>query len=396
MHLGIICGEYPPAPHGGSGASYRDLAEGMVAAGHKVTVVGVYPRKQLPNGQATDEVINGVRVVRLSPAPGWMRYRLGAIWDRYQIKHWLSREHKVSPISLVEASDYGGWLRSGGPAGVPTVVRIRGANLFFDAELQRAGDRFEHGLERAAIARADHVAAVSQYAARRTLEYCGLASRDCTVIPNAVNLDMFSPEATVAPKPGLIVYVNSINPKKGIEQLVTAMNSVCPAHPAARLVVIGADTQKPVGGRSYVEQLMTMVRPEFRDRVDFLGRLPRGEIIPWLRRAHLCCYPSHMETFGIAVIEAMAVGKPVIYSRTGPGPEVVEDGVSGLLCDPHDAADIARAIVRVLGDADLAARLGQGARARARKLFGRRDWIARNLAYYESVLKCRRAGSGGG
>ena len=387
MHVAIICGEYPPAPHGGTGSSYRDLAEGLVSAGHAATVIGIYPVRQLPNGRASDEIINGVRVVRLPAAPGWLRYRIGALWDRFKLRRWLTREHAWTPYTLVEASDYAGWLRFGGPRGVPTVVRIRGSNLFFDTELQRAGDSFEHALERTALTRADHIASVSRYAAQRTLEICGLAQRPCSVIPNAVDTAAFSPAAQPTTEPGLIVFVNSINPKKGIEQLIVAMNVVCRAHPAARLVVIGEDTQKNSEGRSYVEQLTAQVAPKFRSRVVFTGRLPRAEIIPWLRRAHICCYPSHMETFGIAVIEAMAVGKPVIFSRIGPGPELIEDGVSGLLCDPYSAADIAAKIQAILANPQLADTLGQNARRRVEQMFDKRDWVRRNLEFYETACE---------
>jgi glycosyltransferase involved in cell wall biosynthesis len=271
---------------------------------------------------------------------------------------------------------------------VPAVIRIRGSNLFFDRELQRAGKRFEHHLERRALERADQLAAVSRYAAERTLKFCGLEQRACAVIPNAVDTTLFSPSDQVQTVPGLVVFVNSINPKKGIEQLIGAMNIVCQAHPEAHLVAVGQDTQKRVGGRSYVEWLMDQVRPEFRARVAFVGRMPRDSgVLRYLRQANVCCYPSHMETFGIAAAEAMAVGKPTIYSRTGPGPEVMEDGVSGLLCNPFDAEDIAVKICALLENQPLAAYLGQGARARVLAMFNKKDWIGRNLDYYSRCLE---------
>ena len=83
----------------------------------------------------------------------------------------------------------------------------------------------------------------------------------------------------------------------------------------------------------------------------------------------------------------MAVGKPTIYSRTGPGPEVIEDGVSGLLCDPFDPEDIAAKICALLDNQVLAAQLGQGARARVLARFNKKDWIGRNLAYYSRCLE---------
>lgn len=386
MHFCFICYEYPPAPHGGTGSSYRDLAEELAAAGHKVTVTGVYSPKQMDVGKGTDEVVNGVRVVRLRTLPGWMGYKLSALADRYRLKRLLTRIHKQTPFDLVEASDYDGWARFRLPK-VPTVVRIRGSNLFFDVELQRPGNKFEHALERDALAGADYIASVSRYAADRTLELCGLSDRSCTVIYNAVDTTVFSPSDAVKTEPGLIVYVNTLNPKKGIEQLLDAMNIVCPSHPEARLVVIGADTQKAENGRTYLDRLKDRIRPEFRDRITFTGRLKRYDgVLDYLRRANICCYPSHMETFGIAAIEAMAVGKPTIFSRTGPGPEVIQDGVSGLLCDPTDPKDIANKIQTLLKNNQLAEQLGKNARKWVEERFDKRTWLQRNLDFFKSII----------
>jgi glycosyltransferase involved in cell wall biosynthesis len=387
MHFCFICDEYPPAPHGGTGSSYRDLAEGLVAAGHRATVVGVYAPKNYDIGSGKDETINGVRVARLRSSPAWLRYKMSALADRWRLTQWLKREHQKNPFDIIEALDYGGWLRFGGPDGVPTVVRIRGSNYFFDTELGRQGNPFEHDLEREALARAKIIGSVSGYAAKRTLDICGLSHRQCTVIHNAVDTTMFAPVMDVKTEPGLIVFVNSINPKKGIEQLIDAMNVVCQSHPEAKLVVIGKDTQKPENGKTYVQKLQERVRPEFRDRVVFAGRLDRNKgVLDYLRRAHICCYPSHMETFGIAAIEAMAVGKPTIFSRTGPGPEVIEDGVSGLLCDPYDACDIAKKIMAILQDTNFADKLARNARTRVLDVFNKSTWVQRNVAFYERCL----------
>jgi len=389
VHICFVCHEYPPAPHGGTGSSYHDLARGLVEAGHQVTVVGCHTAEVL-DALPPDKIISGLRVARLKRLPTWLPYRWRMRLDRWRLKRWLAAEHRRNPFTLIESSDFGGWLPQGGPDGVPVVIRIRGSNLFFDHELKRSGDPLEHDLEKQSILRADHLGSVSRYAASSTLALCGQPDRPCTVIYNAVDIGLFAPSEKIKTEPGLIVYANTINPKKGIEQLLDAMNIVCTAHADARLVIIGEDTQKGKDGRTYVERLRERVKPEFLGRVAFAGRLDReGGLLNHLHRAHICCYPSHMETFGIASVEAMAVGKPVIYSRTGPGPEVVEDGVSGLLCNPHDAPDIARGIMRLLDDSALAKRLGQGARARVLAMFDKKDWIGRNVDYYHQCLETR-------
>src|SRR5262245_53924769 len=125
MHACFVCDEYPPAPHGGTGSSYRDLAEGLVEAGHHATVIGVYSPKKFAVGKGTDEKIKGVRVIRIPTGPEWLGFKNRKLLDRFRLKRRLTAEHRQAPFDFVEASDYGGWLRFGGPTGVPTIVRIR-------------------------------------------------------------------------------------------------------------------------------------------------------------------------------------------------------------------------------------------------------------------------------
>lgn len=382
MHIAIVCEEYPPAPHGGTGASYQDLAEGLVLAGHKATVVGISATQ--PLSRRVDQVTNGVRITRLPRAHPRLGTRLGAWWERWKVRRVLAQEHARSPFDVVEGSDYHGWLAHGGVKGVPSIVRIRGSNLFFDAELNRKPSLFEHKLERTALDRATHLAAVSRYAAERTLALCNLLDRECSILPNGVDVERFSPSDDVAVEKELVVFVSVINPKKGIEELIAAANEILPKRPAARFVAIGDDTQSRTG--AYIAALMEKVIPDVRNRFEFTGRMDREKVVPWLQRAAVCCYPSHMETFGIAALEAMSVGRPTIFTKLGPGPEVVEDGVSGLLCDPRDPKDIARCITAILDDDALAQRLGKAARERVLKHFDKRDWIKRNVAFYERCL----------
>jgi glycosyltransferase involved in cell wall biosynthesis len=385
MHLGLICSEYPPAPHGGIGSSNQDLGEGLTAAGHRVTVVGLYPRQFATSDSYEPNTL--LNVVRLKASAPWLRYRTGAWLDRWRLRRWLQRENARHPFDIIEFSDYAGWLPWGGPKGVPIVCRLQGSNAFFDSELVRAGDQFEHDLERRSLTKADFWIGLSRYVFAKTLSLCGLKQHAGDVIHHAVDTDLFSPGSAEETEPGLIVFVNSVNPKKGIEQLLDAMNIVCRSHAEARLVVIGQDTQTKSRGRSYVEQLRDRVEPKSRDRVVFTGRVARHGVIPYLRKAAVCCYPSQMETFGIAPVEAMAVGRPTIYSRTGPGPEVIEDGVSGLLCDPFDPKDIAERILFLFRHPAQASRLGAEARKRAQSLFDKQKWIKRNVEFFHSCMK---------
>jgi len=102
-----------------------------------------------------------------------------------------------------------------------------------------------------------------------------------------------------------------------------------------------------------------------------------------MAKASVCVYPSHTEALPIAWVEALAMGKAVVASRIGPSPEVIEEGVSGLLCDSYQPEAIADALLQALLSPDLRKRLGAAARQRAEKLFSLEKQIVENIAYFE-------------
>jgi glycosyltransferase involved in cell wall biosynthesis len=96
--------------------------------------------------------------------------------------------------------------------------------------------------------------------------------------------------------------------------------------------------------------------------------------------------PSLWEGFGLVLLEAMAAGRPVVASSVGPIPEIVVDGVTGLLVPPGDPAALAAAIVRLLRDPDLAAAYGQAGRARVERDLRIDTMVSRTEALYDELL----------
>jgi len=120
--------------------------------------------------------------------------------------------------------------------------------------------------------------------------------------------------------------------------------------------------------------------------IEWKGRVARAELPVALRRASVCVYPSHIEAMPIAWLEGMACGKAVVASRTGPGPELIDDEVTGLLCDPYSPDSIADKIIRILKDSELRRRLGENARRAAEQRFSLAPLVERNLDYYRQIL----------
>jgi phosphatidyl-myo-inositol alpha-mannosyltransferase len=205
--------------------------------------------------------------------------------------------------------------------------------------------------------------AVSETAARFLRR--ALPDADVEIVPNGVDVEAFSgggEEATGLPDGRRIVWVNRLDPQKGFPVAIAAFAKVVGEVPEACLVVVGE-------GRDH-ESLGSLTEAA-RDRVRLLGTLPNDRI----PAIHAACEvfvsaATGQESFGIALVEAMAAGLPVVATDIPGYREVVTHGVHGLLVPPRDPEALAAALVRVLTEPGLTKRLGEAGRARAREF----DW----------------------
>ena len=194
---------------------------------------------------------------------------------------------------------------------------------------------------------------VSQAVARMT--GVGSGRRRSRVIPNFVP-DRFEsngadrdPRLAQLPDRPFLLYVGDLRRFKGIQVLLAAHAGIANAPP---LVLIGRkDADTPA---------------RFPENVVVLDPLPHGAVMAAWRKSLIGLLPSiGPETFGIAALEAMAMGRPVIASRIGGLPDIVIDGETGLLVPPGDGDGLRRAIEGLLDDPALRERMGQAARQRA-------------------------------
>jgi glycosyltransferase involved in cell wall biosynthesis len=125
-------------------------------------------------------------------------------------------------------------------------------------------------------------------------------------------------------------------------------------------------------------------REGLRDSVEFVGE--RHDFLRWLSAADVMLLPSIQESFGLAALEAMACEVPVVASRIGGLPEVIQDGVTGFLCEPDDLDGMAARGLAVLTDAALGARIGRAAAEHVRSTFSTDIIVPQYEAYYREVL----------
>jgi len=208
--------------------------------------------------------------------------------------------------------------------------------------------------------------------------------RPIEVIPTGVDLDRFRPGAPevarqrldIPPEVPLVLYVGRLDREKNLAFLLDAFELVAARHPSVHLALVGRGMQEPVLRRH-------AARGAAGGRVRFVGGVAPDAVAGYYRAADLFVFCSTTETQGLAVLEAMASGCPVVAVRAPGVEEAVVDGVGGLLV-PEDRGIFAGAVLQVLGDAGLAAKLATGAREGARP-FATAVLGARLVEVYERV-----------
>jgi glycosyltransferase involved in cell wall biosynthesis len=150
-----------------------------------------------------------------------------------------------------------------------------------------------------------------------------------------------------------IVTVAKFEHRKGLDVLLRAFATVRQAMPWVALALIGRSGNAEAELRSLANELGAA------GDIFFLESIPHGQVGLFLETAKVFCLPSRSESFGIAILEAGAYSLPVVASRVGGIPEILNDGETGLLVDPDDDIALAFALHRVLADADFARVLGE-------------------------------------
>jgi glycosyltransferase involved in cell wall biosynthesis len=241
-----------------------------------------------------------------------------------------------------------------------------------------------------------HTIAAVSYDGLRALKRLGFGRNDkcLTVVHNGIILEDFAGEQQVVGEqvgvskvqPVEIGTISVLNQRKDVATLIGSMPKILDLYPGAKLSVVGTG---PL--RSHLQQVACTLGVS--DHVRFVGRLPRQEVIGFLRGLDVFVLSSLTEGIPIVVLEAMACGVPVVATRVGGIPEVISDGETGLLVNPRDSVAIADAVVRILGDRDLACRLSKLANEHIRAGFSAEHMAAQYDRLYRDGLTSQNRSS---
>ena len=284
----------------------------------------------------------------------------------------LAREFRPDLVHVHYAGGFSYWgLRS---RVKPLIVSVWGADV-----IDLPGNTPKQWFIRFALKRATRITATSRFLRGRTINLLPEAAAKTEVIPFGV--DVPSEIATPPDGPVRLCYIKSHRPKYGPDILLKAMARVRETIP---------DVTLSLAGRGEMTEELKQLAKDLRleDAVDFTGFVPNAEIYSFIRRHHIMVMPSVMESesFGVAVLEASACGRPVIASRIGGVPEVLENGQTGILVPPDDVDSLAGAILDLANRPEKREKIGRNGYEFVREHYGWNVSVDKMTALYEELI----------
>lgn len=221
---------------------------------------------------------------------------------------------------------------------------------------------------------------------RDVLVASGVPAAGITCIPSAIDAERYRPDCDRAwfraefefgADVAVMGMVAQLIPRKGHAVLFEALGSVLPRHPELRVLIFG---QGPLER----ELRDTVESRGWGEVVKFVGfRDDLARILPCL---DILAHPAWMEGLGVSLLEAAACGVPIIASRAGGMPEIVEDGLNGFLIEPGESRKLAECSARLLDDPGLSQKMGLAGRERVLERFAVERMVEGNYALYRHIL----------
>ncbi len=404
--LHIVCPTYWYPQHADdTQATYvHDINRHLVRRGHRVTVVAPGHPSLAPK-----EIFDGVEVIRFAmELPPDLTYGkvaqsrvslLGKLARLAVMTHYTEAQYRTTvnvarqrKASVIHAH----WAIPTGPSavlaarrlGVPSVITMHGGDVYVNPEqgYDFPTRWYVRPPLRWTLRHADALTAITEDCRQHALR-AGAPAESIRLIFNGTDLRRFSPGENrqgvqqAGWGPHMIFACRQLFPRKGIRFLIQAAALLKPRFPDLKLVLAGDGFERP-------ELVRLTQELGIGEDVTFLGWVPNSALPPYYRAAAVSVIPSLEEGFGIPAAEAMGCEVPVVASDAGGLPEVVEDGVTGLVVPRGDVPALASAIGSLLEDPERRRQMGIAGRRRAAEHF---DWD-RTAEQFEQVYRDIGAG----
>ena len=382
MKIGITC--YPT--YGGSGAVATELGIQLAEQGHEVHFISYAPPFRL--GAFHERLYFHEVEPAEYPLFEYPPYSLAlavAIHD-VATRHDLDLVHAHYAVPHATSA----WIAQemSGDRGLPFVTTLHGTDITL-VGLQPSYKT----ITQFSIERSSGVTAVSNFLKAETVRDFGIAEDRIRVIPNFIDPAVYTPDKKPCHRsslaPGgekILMHVSNFRPVKRVVDTVEILARVRREVPA-RLVMVGDGPDRSRAG-ARAEELGV------DEDVVFLGK--HASVEELLSCADVFLLPSESESFGLAALEALASGAPVVATRIGGIPEVVDDGESGRLLQVGDVDGMAAATVEILQNEDMHQRMSRAGRESSISRYSSSSVVPMYEAYYREVIRegarVRRAG----
>jgi L-malate glycosyltransferase len=373
VKIGITC--YPT--YGGSGTVATELGIELAQRGHEVHFISYAHPYRLPH--FLERVyFHEVEVARY-PLFEYPPYDLALAATMHEVA--IREELDLLHVHYAIPHATSAWIAKqmlGDGHRLRVVTTLHGTDITLVGQ-----ERTFLDITRFSIERSDGITAVSDYLRRETVERFGIEADRIEVVPNFVDVERYGRDlypcrkaALLEPDEKLVMHISNFRPVKRVRDVIRIFDGIRARHPA-RLVLVG-------DGPDRAEAADEAARLGVADRVIFLGK--QDSVAELLACADLFLLPSESESFGLSALEAMASGVPVIATRVGGLPEVVESGVTGHLAPLGAVEEMADAAVSLLKDPDAWQRASGAARRTAVERFGAARVVEQYERHYARVI----------
>jgi L-malate glycosyltransferase len=373
MNVGITC--YPT--YGGSGAVATELGIALAARGHEVHFITYRHPFRLP--RFLPRIYLHEVDVGKYPLFEYPPYDLALAVRMHEVV----RSHKLDLLHVHYAIPHAtsAWiakemLRKDGDD-ITVITTLHGTDITLVGQ-----DRSFYPITRFSIEKSDRITAVSEYLRRETIAAFGCTGCDVEVIHNFVDGEVYRRSRypaqlrEVAGDKRVLIHVSNFRSVKRVRDVVRIFARVHKEIPSV-LVMVGDGPDRADAEEEVREQGLTQA-------VFFLGKI--DAVAPLLASSDLFLLPSQTESFGLSALEALACGVPVVGSQTGGLPEVVREGVTGMLRPAGDVDAMVHAAVAILSDPSRWRSMSAAAAADARERFSRDAIVARYEALYADAV----------
>lgn len=392
MKICLISLEYPPETgYGGIGTYTYNLAHGLTALNHKVTVISKALKKEKIY---LDKKVKVYRILdEQPPFRGFTKFMnlitlnyFGAYWHSHSVfKKFKEIVSKEGEFDVIEGPLWGGeCLTYTKKLNTPLVIRLQ-TPIFKSLEIiGKKSNSYIELAEKITLKKATLIAAISKSNKELIVKKYQLDEDKIRHSPLGIKFPSLK-KPLFKKKSFKLLYVGRLEKRKGIQELINALPEILRKNNLIKVDIVGNDCYQAPGNIGYFEYFKKIVPPEFQKNVKFHGFLPDDKLQKFYKDCDVFIAPSQYESFGLIFLEAMSYGKPVIGTHVGGIPEIVNNKV-GLLIKVNNPKAISGAVLKSFADDKLREKLGNAAFTYVREKFTVTQFAERTIEIYKQAI----------